>query len=93
MTTKTTPASAAQVQAGHATQPSQAIITYPAELHPGTDGQPGNATAYDFSAIKPIPGTPWAGKTLGILGSSVAYGAWSLDEGPGGYIARRVGMR
>ena len=96
MTTKTTPAtpaSAAQVQAGHATQPSPAIITYPAELHPGTDGQPGNAAAYDFSAIKPVPGTPWAGKTLGILGSSVAYGACSLADGPGEYIARRLDMR
>lgn len=74
-------------------QSTQAIITYPAKLHPGTDGQPGNATVYDFSSIKPIANTPWQGKLLGILGSSVAYGACSLADGPGEYIARRLDMR
>ena len=69
------------------------IITYPAELHHGTDGRPGNAASYDFNAIKPVPGTLWQGKTLGILGSSVVYGACSLADGPGEYIARRLDMR
>lgn len=69
------------------------IITYPAELHHGTDDQPGNAASYDFNAIKPVPGTLWQGKTLGILGSSVVYGACSLADGPGEYIARRLDMR
>lgn len=69
------------------------IITYPAELHHGTDDQPGNAASYDFNAIKPIPETLWQGKTLGILGSSVVYGACSLADGPGEYIARRLDMR
>lgn len=76
-----------------AVQTAQATITYPAELHPGTDGQPGNAVTYDFSSITPIDGNPWQGKTLAILGSSVAYGACSLADGPGEYIARRLDMR
>ena len=81
------------ITATRAAQTAQATITYPAELHQGTDGQPGNASTYDFSSITPIDGNPWQGKTLAILGSSVAYGACSLADGPGEYIARRLDMR
>lgn len=75
------------------TQTTYATSAYPAELHPGTDGQPGNAVTYDFSSITPIDGNPWQGKTLAMLGSSVAYGAYSLADGPGEYIAHRLDMR
>lgn len=81
------------ITATRAAQTAQATITYPAELHQGTDGQTGNASTYDFSSITPIDGNSWQGKTLAILGSSVAYGACSLADGPGEYIARRLDMR
>lgn len=50
---------------------------------------PGNAEIYDFSTIKSMENSPLAGKKICILGSSVAYGALSLRQAVGEYLAAR----
>ncbi|MCM1064244.1 MAG: SGNH/GDSL hydrolase family protein [Eubacterium sp.] len=52
---------------------------------------PGNGAAYDFSAIERMEGSPLEGKTLCILGSSVAKGTASQQSAVGEYLAARFG--
>lgn len=50
----------------------------------------GNQAEYDFSAIVPMEDSPFAGGDLCVLGSSVVYGASSLQNAVGEYLAARL---
>ena len=50
---------------------------------------PGNAPEYDFSLIEPMEDSPLKGGRIAILGSSVAYGAFSNRQAVGEYLAAR----
>jgi len=52
---------------------------------------PGNAKKYDMSTVAPMENSPLAGKTVLFLGSSVTFGAASLQQGIPEYFARRFG--
>ena len=52
---------------------------------------PGNAAAYSFDAIEPLEESPLAGGRMAILGSSVAFGAASMELAVGEYLSRRLG--
>ena len=52
---------------------------------------PGNQPKYDFSKIAPLKDSPLAGRNICVLGSSVAYGASSLQNAVGEYLAARFG--
>lgn len=51
----------------------------------------GNQPEYDFSRIGPMENSPLAGGKLCVLGSSVVYGASSLQNAVGEYLAARFG--
>lgn len=51
----------------------------------------GNRPEYDFSGIVPMENSPLAGGNLCVLGSSVVYGAASLQSAVGEYLAARLG--
>ena len=51
----------------------------------------GNGPEYDFSKIIPLEDSPLAGRNLCVLGSSVVYGAASLQNAVGEYLAARFG--
>ena len=53
----------------------------------------GNRTEYSFDAIRPLADSRYAGKTLFILGSSVARGHCSGGYAVGEYLAARLGMK
>lgn len=53
---------------------------------------PGNQPQYDFKTIEKMDGSPLDGKNLFVLGSSVAYGAASMEQAVGEYLAARFGM-
>lgn len=55
--------------------------------------EPGNAATYDFDQIERLKGNPLEGKHLCVLGSSVTYGAASLQNSLGEYFQQRFGMR
>ena len=50
---------------------------------------PGNAETYTMQAVEPLENSPIAGKNVLFLGSSVTYGAASLQEGIPEYFAVR----
>ena len=50
---------------------------------------PGNQSKYDFSEIVPLKNSSLAGGNICILGSSVVYGASSLQNSVGEYLAAR----
>lgn len=52
---------------------------------------PGNGPDYDFSRIRPLPGSPLAGGHIALLGSSVARGEASGGWAVGEYLAARLG--
>lgn len=52
---------------------------------------PGNGPEYGFSGILPLENSPLAGKSLCVLGSSVAFGAASLGWAVGEYLSARLG--
>lgn len=52
---------------------------------------PGNSDAYDFGTIVPDKDSPLKGKKVCVLGSSVAFGAASLEQGVGEYLEARTG--
>lgn len=52
---------------------------------------PGNAVAYSFDTIEPLEESPLAGGRMAILGSSVAFGAASMELAVGEYLSRRLG--
>lgn len=52
----------------------------------------GNSATYDFDQIEHKKGTPLEGKHLAVLGSSVTYGAVSLQNSLGEYFQQRFGM-
>lgn len=54
---------------------------------------PGNGEEYDFTGIAPLADSPLAGKSLCVLGSSVAFGAASMEKAVGEYLSARLGMR
>ena len=54
--------------------------------------EPGNSTTYDFDKIERFEGNPLEGKHLCVLGSSVTYGAASLQNSLGEYFRQRFGM-
>ena len=54
---------------------------------------PGNAAEYDFDKLVPMDGSPLAGMHICILGSSVAFGACSMEYGVGEYLAGRFGAK
>lgn len=51
--------------------------------------KPGNAAAYDFGVIQKIPDSPLKGKNVAVLGSSVVYGAASMQTAIAEYISVR----
>ena len=51
----------------------------------------GNADVYDFDKIVPLEDSPLKGKNVCILGSSVVFGAASLENAVGEYLAARTG--
>lgn len=51
---------------------------------------PGNDAEYDFSLIEPMGNSPMKDKTIFILGSSVALGAFSEQYAVGEYLAARL---
>ena len=51
---------------------------------------PGNAPEYSMDRVEALPGSPLAGKRVLFLGSSVTYGAASLQEGIPEYFAARL---
>ena len=53
---------------------------------------PGNSSQYDFSNIRKMENSPVKGKNFFILGSSVAYGAASLQQAVGEYLCNRLDM-
>ena len=52
---------------------------------------PGNAEAYSMKTVEPMTDSPLEGKNVLFLGSSVTYGAASLQEGIPEYFAVRFG--
>ena len=52
----------------------------------------GNSETYDFDRIERLEGNPLEGKHLAVLGSSVTYGAASLQNSLGEYFQQRFGM-
>jgi len=52
---------------------------------------PGNSPDYGMASLETLPDSPLAGKKVLFLGSSVTYGAASLQEGIPEYFARRLG--
>ena len=52
---------------------------------------PGNGEAYSMKAVEPMVNSPFAGKNVLFLGSSVTYGSASLREGIPEYFAARFG--
>ena len=54
--------------------------------------EPGNSATYDFDKIERLEGNPLEGKHLCVLGSSVTYGAASLQNSLGEYFQQRFGM-
>lgn len=52
----------------------------------------GNQEKYDFSHIEKMKNSPFEKKNLFVLGSSVAYGAASMQQAVGEYLASRLGM-
>ena len=52
---------------------------------------PGNGPAYSFDDIKLLPGNSLEGMRMAILGSSVAFGAGSMEMAVGEYLSRRLG--
>ena len=55
--------------------------------------EPGNSATYDFDKIERLEDNPLEGKHLCVLGSSVTYGAASLQNSLGEYFQQRFGMR
>jgi lysophospholipase L1-like esterase len=53
----------------------------------------GNSKNYNFSDIQKLEGNPMEGKTLCVLGSSVAYGASSNGDAVGEYFEKRFGCK
>lgn len=53
---------------------------------------PGNTATYDFDKVEPLKDNPLEGKHLCVLGSSVTYGAASLQNSLGEYFQQRLGM-
>lgn len=53
---------------------------------------PGNSATYDFDKIELLEDNPLEGKHLCILGSSVVFGAASLQNSIGEYFQHRLGM-
>ncbi|MCR5584851.1 MAG: SGNH/GDSL hydrolase family protein [Lachnospiraceae bacterium] len=53
----------------------------------------GNSKNYNFSDIQKLEGNPMEGKTLCVLGSSVAYGASSSGDAVGEYFEKRFGCK
>ena len=51
----------------------------------------GNAGEYDMSLVTQLDGNPLQGKNVLFLGSSVTYGAFSLQQGIPEYFAARFG--
>ena len=51
---------------------------------------PGNSDEYSMDRLDPLADSPLAGKKVLFLGSSVTYGAASLQEGIPEYFARRL---
>lgn len=51
----------------------------------------GNSKEYSFSNLTQMENSPFEGQNICILGSSVAYGANSLQEAVGEYFAQRFG--
>lgn len=56
-----------------------------------TRKHPGNASEYSMDRVEVLPGNPLEGKRVLFLGSSVTYGAASLQEGIPEYFAARLG--
>lgn len=54
--------------------------------------EPGNSVTYDFDKVERLEGNPLEGKHLCVLGSSVTYGAASLQNSLGEYFQQRLGM-
>lgn len=52
---------------------------------------PGNAEAYSMKTVEPMTDSPLEGKNVLFVGSSVTYGAASLQEGIPEYFAARFG--
>ena len=52
---------------------------------------PGNAEEYSFDKIELLEGNPLQGKNICVLGSSVVYGAASLENSVAEYFAKRFG--
>jgi len=52
----------------------------------------GNSATYDFDQIERLKGNPLEGKHLAVLGSSVTYGAASLQNSLGEYFQQRFGI-
>lgn len=53
----------------------------------------GNSKNYNFTEIQKLEGNPMEGKTLCVLGSSVAYGASSNGDAVGEYFEKRFGCK
>lgn len=54
---------------------------------------PGNAPEYDMTRLTAKKDSPFAGKTMIALGSSVTFGAASMEQAVGEYLSARLGMR
>ena len=52
---------------------------------------PGNAAEYSFDSVSTRADSPIAGGRMAILGSSVAFGAASMELAVGEYLSRRFG--
>ena len=53
---------------------------------------PGNAEEYDFANLEENEYSPMKGETMFALGSSVTYGAASMEQAVGEYLCTRLGM-
>ena len=53
---------------------------------------PGNAEEYDFANLEENEYSPMKGETMFALGSSVTYGAASMEQAVGEYLTTRLGM-
>ncbi|MGN0999072.1 MAG: SGNH/GDSL hydrolase family protein [Faecousia sp.] len=54
---------------------------------------PGNKDTYSLAAVPAMDASPLEGRKICILGSSVAYGAASMGEAVGEYLAARLGAK
>ena len=52
---------------------------------------PGNSEQYDFRFLKEMADSPLKGKKIAVLGSSVSYGAYAMEQAVGEYLAARFG--